>query len=149
MPSSVSNVVGNTTVGANYLKAKPSTRFSTRDLAFLVIDMDNSSYFNNYANADSNFSKVVRAVQTQAEIYAVGTPDSGVVTIVVAIDTTNDGDYLGGNPDNENNMAHSIGNVLSDAGINADSVQFKRLLGGGFTSQDMSGYGAGGETYVP
>ena len=148
MPSSVNNVVGNTTVGANYLKAKPSTRFSTRDLAFLVIDIDNSSYFNNFADADSNFAKVVRAVQLQAEIYAVGTPNSGVVTIVVAIDTTNDDNNLGGNPDNGNDRADSIYDALQGAGIPVDSVSFKRLYGGGFTDQDMNGYGAGGETYV-
>jgi hypothetical protein len=107
--------------------------------------MDSAGYFNNYLDSNSNFSKIVRLVQTQAEVYAVGTPDAGVVTIVVAIDTANDG----GNTDGGlNDMATTIYQALHNANINADSVHFKRLLGGGFTSQDMSGYGAGGETYT-
>ena len=145
MPSQINNPGNVVNVTANYLKTKPSTRFSTRDLAFLVIDMDNSSYFNNADAPDSNFSKVVRLVQTQAEIYAVGTPNSGVVTIVVAIDTAGDG---ANTDDGLNAKATTIRQALSNAGINADSVSFQRLLGGGFTSQDMYGYGTGGETFV-
>ena len=132
-------------VAANYLKTKPSTRFSTRDLAFLVIVMDSGSYFNNYEDPNSNFTKVVRLVQTQAEIYAVGTPNSGVVTIVVAIDTAGDGE----NTDSGlNAKAKTIYQALQDAGINVDSVNFKKLYGGGFATQDMNGYNSDGSTYV-
>lgn len=150
MPSQINNPgnVGYGTggdVSANYLRTSPSTRFSTRDLAFLVIDMDNSSYFNNAAAPDSNFSKVVRLVQTQAEIYAVGTPASGVVTIVAAIDTASDGDNTDGGL---NARAKTIKQALSDAGINADSVSFKKLVGVGFDTQDMNGYNPDGSTYV-
>ena len=145
MPSQINNQGNVVNVTANYLKTKPSTRFSTRDLAFLEIDMDDNSYFNNYEFPDSNFSRVVRLVQTQAEIYAVGTPDNGVVIIVVAIDTAGDGD----NTDNGlNARATTIDQALSNAGINADTVRFRRLLGAGFTGQDMYGYGTGGETFV-
>lgn len=145
MPSTIG-----TTVTANYLKAKPSTRFATRDLSFLVIDMDNSSYFNNHLDSDSNFSKVVRAVQQQAEIFAVGTPSNGVVTIVVAIDTANDGDNIevsDGNPANNNDMAKTIDQALSAAGINADSVSFNKLVGGGFSNQDITRWTTDGSTY--
>ena len=145
MPSTIG-----TTVTANYLKAKPSTRFATRDLSFLVIDMDNSSYFNNHLDSDSNFSKVVRAVQQQAEIFAVGTPSNGVVTIVVAIDTANDGDNIevsNGNPANNNDMAKTIDQALSAAGINADSVSFNKLVGGGFSNQDITRWTTDGSTY--
>ena len=133
------------TVTANYLKAKPSTRFGTRDLAFMVIDADNSNYYNNFLDSNSNFSKTIRVVQTQAEIYAVGEPNGGYLTIVVAIDTANDG----GNTDDEmNSKAQTIRQALLNAGLYADSVSFKRLYGNGFASQDMSGYFPDGQTYV-
>jgi hypothetical protein len=136
-------------VTTNYLKTKPSTRFSTRDLAFLVIDMDNGSYFNNYLDANSNFSQVVRAVQTQAEVYAVGEPHGGVVTIVVAIDTTSDGNNTDGFLNSEGNpMAKTIAQVLTAAGHNPDVVTFKKLYGGGFATQDMNGYVPDGSTYI-
>jgi hypothetical protein len=144
MPSTIG-----TLVTANYLKAKPSTRFATRDLSFLVIDMDNSSYFNDYLDSDSNFAKVVRAVQLQAEIYAVGTPSNGVVTFVVAIDTANDGDNIevsDGNPANHNDMANTIRQALYAAGINADTVEFKKLVGGGFAAQDIKLWNTDGST---
>jgi hypothetical protein len=151
MPSTIGytgyNGLGGPT--ANYLKAKPSTRFATRDLAFLVIDTDVSSYFNNYLDSDSNFALVVRTVQLQAEIYAVGTPSNGVVTIVVAIDTVNDGDNISetpGNPDQENSMAKTISNVLSNAGVPIDSVVFKKLVGGGLSSQNITLWSTDGST---
>jgi hypothetical protein len=151
MPSTIGytgyNGLGGPT--ANYLKAKPSTRFATRDLAFLVIDTDVTSYFDNYLDSDSNFALVVRTVQLQAEIYAVGTPQNGVVTIVVAIDTANDGDNTSetaGNPDQENGMARRISNILSTAGVPVDSVVFKKLVGGGLSYQDITVWSTDGST---
>lgn len=140
MPSTIDSVVG-----ANYLKTKPSTRFGTRDLAFMVIDMANTSYFNNHLDSDSNFSRVVRSVQTQAEIYAVGTPNAGLLTIVVAIDTANDGDNT---DDGINQKATTIYQTLRNAGILVDSVNFRRLYGDGFTGQAMNGYVPDGATYL-
>jgi hypothetical protein len=133
------------TVTANYLKAKPSTRFGTRDLAFMVIDADNGTYYNNFLDSNSNFSKTIRVVQTQAEIYAVGEPNGGYLTIVVAIDTTNDGENT---DDGMNEKAQTIRQALLNAGLLADSVSFKRLYGNTFASQDMSGYNPNGQTYV-
>ena len=148
MPSTIGYTGYNALGGAaaNYLKAKPSTRFTTRDLAFCVIDMDNSNYFNNYLDANSNFSKVVRAVQLQAEIFAVGTPASGVVTIVVAIDTVNDGvniDETPGNPAQVNDMAKTIQTITG-----ADTVTFSKLVGGGFASLDITKWTTDGSTVV-
>ena len=158
MPSTIGTAVGGADagvlVGANYLKAKPSTKFATRDLAFLIVDMDNSSYFNNHLNSDSNFSKVVRAVQLQTEVFAVGTPSNGVVTFVVAMDTANDGaniDEQQGNPAQYNSAAKTISEALDAVGINADVVSFNRLVGSSFTSMssaDKQGYNPDGSTYV-
>jgi hypothetical protein len=151
MPSTIGytgyNGLGGPT--ANYLKAKPSTRFSTRDLAFVVIDMDNSSYFDNYTDSDSNFAKVVRAVQLQAEIYAIGTPNSGYVTFVVAKDTTNDGDNISetpGNPAQMNDMAFTIAQAMNNAGVGPDSVSIKKLYGNGFAGDSLSTWYANGST---
>jgi len=79
MPSLVGS-----TVAANYLKAKPSTQFGTRQLAVLNIAQD--GVFVNHANADSLFSKTVRALQQTAEVWAVFTPvDAGTDSFNVII----------------------------------------------------------------
>jgi hypothetical protein len=139
------NTLG-TDVTTNYLRTKPSTRFSTRDLAFASIT-GVTGIESDAGLSNSLFSRVVRSVQTQAEIYAVGTPASGAVIIVVAIDTANDGDNTDTGAYRTNEMATTIQQALSNAGISA-TVAFKRLSGAGFATQDMDGYGTGGETYV-
>jgi hypothetical protein len=60
------------TVAANYLKAAASSQFGTRHLE--VIKVAIASVQTNYANANSLFSKSVRAMQQTAEVYAVFTP---------------------------------------------------------------------------
>jgi hypothetical protein len=74
-----------TTTSANYLKAAPSTQFGTRQLQ--IISVTQTGIATNFANADSLFSKTVRAVQQTAEIYAVGTPVNGVCQFIIASDT--------------------------------------------------------------
>jgi hypothetical protein len=62
-----------TTVAANYLKTEaPFTRFGTPELA--VIRITQAGVFVSSANADSLFSKSVRALQQTAEVYAVFAP---------------------------------------------------------------------------
>ena len=129
MPSSVDNIVGNTTVGANYLKARPSTRFATRQLAFYNVAVDNVHV--DYTDADSLFSKAVRGVQLQAEIFAVGTPAAGNFVVVVAQDTTNDGAYLGGNPANENGLAQTLEVAIESSTGVGTTVTAKHLEGTG------------------
>jgi hypothetical protein len=136
-------------VATNYLKTKPSTRFSTRDLAFLVIDYNDNNFFNNYEDTASSFTRVVRVVQTQAEVYAVGEPHNGVVTIVIAIDTAADGDNSSYDVPYANTMAKTIAQALSNAGQAAYSVHFRRLRGGDLnSSQDMLDYNADGSTVI-
>lgn len=89
MPSVISSTVGSTTVGANYLKASPSTRFSTRELSIISIAVANVHV--NNADADSLFSKTVRALQQTAEVYAIGTPAAGAFQAIIATDTQWDG----------------------------------------------------------
>jgi hypothetical protein len=76
------------TTSANYLKAAPSTQFGTRQLQ--IISILQAGVHTTFANADSLFSKTVRAVQQTAEIYAVGTPTStggGTLQMIIATDT--------------------------------------------------------------
>lgn len=75
-----------TDVAANYLKATyPFSQFGTRDLTFVNVDV--ASIETNPGNANSVFSRTVRAMQQVAEIYYVGTPASSGVVFIVASDT--------------------------------------------------------------
>jgi hypothetical protein len=88
MPSLIGN-----TVAANYLKAKPTTQFGTRQLSVLNIAI--ADVFVNHANADSLFSKSVRALQQTAEVWAVFTPVDGSpdsFNVIIATDTQYVGD---------------------------------------------------------
>ena len=82
MPSLVGS-----TVAANYLKTTGNfSQFGTRELAFISISV--TGLDTNYANANSLFSKTVRALQQQAEVYFVGTPASGAVVAIISADTS-------------------------------------------------------------
>jgi len=97
MPSTIA-----TTVGANYLKAAPSTAFGTRKL--LVLNIAMTAIETNYANANSLFSKTIRALQQTAEIHAVFTPTTNSVNVVISADSQWSGDSanqgIGGVADN-------------------------------------------------
>ncbi len=81
------------TVAANYLKAAASSQFGTRHLEVLNIAID--GVYTNYANANSLFSKSVRALQQTAEVWAVFTPvdtTTDYFHAIIATDTQWDGD---------------------------------------------------------
>jgi hypothetical protein len=140
MPSQINNP-GNigygsgTDVSANYLKTRPSTRFSTRQLAFMQIECNGIQ--NDWNEPNSLFTKVVRGVQLVAEVYAVGTPDSNFVVIVVGADTNAAEAEL-------NDMAQSLEQQFSNGGISAN-VYNVGLYGAGFLGlgeQNFSDYGS-------
>jgi hypothetical protein len=88
MPSLVGNYVA-----SNYLVAKPSTQFGTRQLSVLNIAID--GVFVSHATANSLFSKAVRALQQTAEVWAVFTPvDAGTdsFNVIISTDSQWDGD---------------------------------------------------------
>ena len=97
MPSTIA-----TTVGANYLKAAPSTAFGTRKL--LVLNIAVAAIETNYANSNSLFSKTIRALQQTAEIHAVFTPTTDAVKVIISADSQWSGDSanqgIGGVADN-------------------------------------------------
>jgi len=81
------------TVTANYLKAAPSTQFGTRQLSVIKVAID--GVFVSYANANSLFSKSVRALQQTAEVYAVFTPvddSTDYFHAIIAADTQSTAD---------------------------------------------------------
>ena len=67
MPSVIGNSGYNGLGGpaSNYLKAKPSTRFATRQLAFVEIEVTGCQ--NNYTDSNSLYSRAIRGVQAVAE----------------------------------------------------------------------------------
>ena len=97
MPSTIA-----TTVGANYLKAAPSTAFGTRKLLCLNIAM--TAIDTNYADSNSLFSKTIRALQQTAEVWAVFTPTTDSVNVIISADSQWSGDSanqgIGGVTDN-------------------------------------------------
>jgi hypothetical protein len=94
MPSVIGTDAGSgVNVAANYLKTKPSTQFGTRQLSVLNIAI--ADVFVNYANADSLFSKSVRALQQTAEVWSVFTPVDGSpdsFNVIISTDSQWDGD---------------------------------------------------------
>ena len=79
-----------TATSANYLKASPSTQFGTRQLT--IISVAQTAIGTNNADANSLFSKTVRAIQQTAEIYAVGTPSTNACQFIIATDTQSTAD---------------------------------------------------------
>ena len=93
MPSQINNGNNITNIAANYLVAQPSTQFGTRQLS--VLNIAKTGIETDYALSDSVFSKVVRALQQTAEVWAVFTPVNDTtdsVNVIIATDTQYVGD---------------------------------------------------------
>ncbi len=105
MPSVYSTVVEGTTVGANSRKvlgdgtsgAGPFTRFGTPQLQAIKIVSATVNFSTSYTASDSNFSKAVRALQDEAEIYYVGIPGNTATgfTALVHLNKTDIGNGFG------------------------------------------------------
>ena len=105
MPSVYSTVVESTTVGANTRKilgdgtsgAGPFTRFGTPQLQAIKIVSATINFSTSYTDSDSNFSKVVRALQDYAEVYYVGIPGNTATgfTALVNASKNDTGDGFG------------------------------------------------------
>ena len=92
MPSQINNGGNIVNIAANYLVAKPSTQFGTRQLS--VLNIAQAGVFVDYALSDSLFSKSVRALQQTAEVWAVFTPvdaSTDSFNVIIATDTQWDG----------------------------------------------------------
>jgi len=63
----------------------PADNLGGRDLQFLVIAQ--AGIHTNYSSVDSNFQKTIYQLQQFTELYMLGTPSAGLVTVGVASDT--------------------------------------------------------------
>ena len=91
MPSVIDTGLANSVVNvaANYLKADPSTQFGTRQLS--VLNIAKTGIETSYADSNSTFSKVVRALQQTAEVWAVFTPTTDSLNVIISTDSQWDG----------------------------------------------------------
>lgn len=100
-----------TIVAKNYQKVSPSSMFGTRELTFVKVVADNGgtsnvdftkqkfeitgptagAYAGEYGDADSYFSRAIRALQGYSEVFFIGTPDATSFVVAIAGDTANDG----------------------------------------------------------
>ena len=110
MPSLIGNYVA-----GNYLLSDPTTQLGTRKLKPLVLYV--TGIGTNAADANSLFSRTVRALQQNVELYAVFNPNGDRLTVMVASDTTPQDNTT----DEDNNERNGyLEDVLSDAGVTAE-----------------------------
>ena len=70
----------------NYEKAQPSSLFGTRELAYLVVEM-NTNVESNYLDSKSLYEQAIKALQQRVEIYAVGRPSGENFTVIASATT--------------------------------------------------------------
>ncbi|CAB4125248.1 hypothetical protein UFOVP181_84 [uncultured Caudovirales phage] len=104
-----------TLVTANYLKTAPTTQISTRKLKPMVLIV--TGLDSNYADPASLFSRTIRAIQQNVEVYAVFNPSGNYVTILVASDTTPQDNAT---DEANNNRDAYLEAVLAKGGITAE-----------------------------
>jgi hypothetical protein len=121
-------VVEGTTVGANSRKilgdgvsgAGPFTRFGTPQLQAIKIVSATINFSTSYTASNSNFSKAVRALQDEAEIYYVGIPGNTATgfTALVHLNKTDSGDGFGASTNfngSYENIEDTIGAAIGTA----------------------------------
>lgn len=126
--------VEGTTVGANSRKvlgdgtsgAGPFTRFGTPQLQAIKIVSATVNFATSYTASNSNFSKIVRALQDYSEIYYIGIPENlanGFVALV-NVTKTDTGDGVGastnfdGSYENmEDGLRNAIGTAENDVTV--------------------------------
>ena len=142
MPSTIG-----TLVTANYLKARPTTRISTRQLAFFRITLTDMHV--NYENSDSDFSQVVRGVQAVAEVFAIGRPVADDLIVVVGADTTS------GDNTQINSLAQTMTTAINNSTGGSSTVQEVWLYGDSWADIDdgtlplVGSYGTDGAGVAP
>ena len=116
----------------NWTQTKPSTRISTRQLGFFQVEVNNVGT-NPYV-ADSLYSRAVRGIMTQGEVFAVGVPSGNYFIVVMAHDTANDGSYTEefDLDDSYNSMAQRLADAVRASAGTCDGVVTRHLAGNGF-----------------
>ena len=106
-----------TTVAANYLVADPSTQFGTRQLT--VINIAQTGVETDYALSNSLFSKTIRAVQQTAEVWAVFTPTTDAVKMIIASTTQWDGQSAAGSTISDETFQKFEASIQAGSGVAA------------------------------
>jgi hypothetical protein len=116
----------------NWTQTKPTTRVSTRQLGFFQVEV-NGVGTNPYV-ADSLYSRAVRGIMTQGEVFAVGKPSGDYFIVVMAHDTANDGDYTEefDLDDDYNQQAQRLQAAVAASAGTCDGVITRHLEGSGF-----------------
>lgn len=109
-----------TDVTTNYLKTVTTTQFGTRRLS--VINIAIAGVDTNFANANSLFSRSVRALQQTAEVWAVFTPAAGAFKAIIATHTQYQGTIAEG--------ALQKGNIGTDGTADSYEVLEAAILAG-------------------
>lgn len=80
---------------ANYLITTPTSKFGTRELAVIVLEVTDLDV--DWQDQDSTFTRAVRGIQQNVEVYTVFEPSGNFCTLLVATDTMpqDDGDTAG------------------------------------------------------
>ena len=130
------NTAGDAGFADNYLKSPIEfSRFGTRQLDWYYVSSE-TAFNSSPEAAGSEFTKAVRAIQTQAEIFIVGRPDANGFMVAVATETTNDGENTeerdGIADAKKNGNARRLAQVVSTALGYSVSVDCYVLLGLGF-----------------
>ena len=110
MPSLIGNYIA-----GNYLLSEATTQLGTRKLKPLVLYV--TGIETNSADANSLFSRTVRALQQHVELYAVFNPAGDRLTVMVASDTTPQDNTT----DEDNNERNGyLEDALLEGGITAE-----------------------------
>jgi len=130
MPSQINNSGNVYNISENYLLTIPTSKFGTRELAVVVVELNNVGI--DTGDVNSLFTRTVRAIQQNAEVYTVFEPSSTRLTLLVAADTLpqDDGDAAG-----DGNSISYLNNVLTSAGITGHGV-FNAAINGTSISYD-------------
>jgi hypothetical protein len=111
MPDLINNGDNVVDFAANYRKMTPTqtintgeyySNFGTRQLAWFKVELANLNNADNYAESNSVFSKAVRGLQLNTEVYFISKPVSTTTdyfVVALTADTT---------PDNSNDGADTV-----------------------------------------
>lgn len=130
MPSVIgTDSLSGVNVAANYLKAAPSTQFGTRQLSVLTITKEGlTAGGSEELAADSLYSKIVRALQQTAEVWAIfepvengGSADS--FNVIISADSQFTGDSAHQGAVNGGGIDNEGGYGVLEAALNAGSGQ--------------------------
>jgi hypothetical protein len=126
MPSLIGNYIA-----GNYLLSDPTTQLGTRVLKPLAVFV--TGIGTNPANADSLFTRTVRALQQNVELYAVFNPSGDWLTVLVASDTTPQDNTT---DEANNNRNAYLEDALLEAGISGSEVWNATINGNSISYND-------------